>query len=974
MGARWMGIAALARGGITMQKLSRAAMLLLFVAAAASAQEKPGSAITSGVGLAETTAQIMARQATTNVIAQPRLQPRLRPTLQRQFNPDTLPDQTAAPMAKSLSGSLKIAQTYSTSWLGADLFDAKAFPPDSMGAIGPSQYIVAINGRIRTFDRKGLVDPTLDVDTDVFFASAMTPIGGGVTSNFTSDPRIRYDRITQRWYIVMIDVPNNGTSFFANRVMIAVSDTPQISSTTIWRFFYFNPTANFVDYPTLGVDNNALYIGANIFNLPGTAYINADGYVVRKSTILGAGPATVTVFSNLIGDPVGCSSDGPYTPQGVDNANSATEGYFIGVSFCFFSRLIVRRVVNPGSASPTISGNLQVLTAPFTVAYTQPHLGNTGGTNGELDASDTRLMSAQVRNGNLYTAHAITVKPDGTAVGFPAFDATGRNALRWYRINGLTTGPAVADFGTVYDNTATDPHTTNVRWFSYPGIQVTGQNHMAIGFTASGPLQRANAGFTGRLATDAPGVTDAPTIYTNALQAYNPPSDPGGTFGRRWGDYSYTSVDPNDDMTMYTIQEYTSALDTWGVRVTRLNAPGPAQPTAINTPTVPTGTASTTVQITGTSSGGSGFFDPGPGFDSRIAVEILPGVTVTAVQVVDPTHLNVTFSTVGASVGEKVIRVINPDGQVATQSATLLTVTGTAAPFFNSANSFICAVGSPCNFTFTTGNGPTSPTTFSIAGVLPTGVNFATPSLSGTPAAGTQGTYTLTVTANNGTAPNATQTFTLIVTAPCGGFTDVTVGASFCNSAEWLKNRGVTLGCTATTYCPNDTVTRAQMALFMQRLGDAISPAIYSDNVISTGALNVDNRPYVCTTPAFPPMNYPRVALLSWMFDGYADNALDVRVYSRTTFDNQGTYTTNELNLPRIRVNDRVWGNVSAHVKVNIPAGSSPRFALRMDRINGSFSGNFSAGLCNISVLMTSVNGGASPYDGPTQPQEPTPP
>ena len=96
----------------------------------------------------------------------------------------------------------------------------------------------------------------------------MTP-RRSVTSNFASAPRIRYDRITQRWYMVMIDVPNDGVNTFANRVMIAVSDTPNISSTTAWRFFFFNPTANFVDYPTLGIDNNALYIGANISIFPG---------------------------------------------------------------------------------------------------------------------------------------------------------------------------------------------------------------------------------------------------------------------------------------------------------------------------------------------------------------------------------------------------------------------------------------------------------------------------------------------------------------------------------------------------------------------------------------------------------------------------------------------------------------------------------------------------------------------------------
>lgn len=164
------------------------------------------------------------------------------------------------------------------------------------------------------------------------------------------------------------------------------------------------------------------------------------------------------------------------------------------------------------------------------------------------------------------------------------------------------------------------------------------------------------------------------------------------------------------------------------------------------------------------------------------------------------------------------------------------------APTFTSNNSVICAVGSACNFTFTTVSGPAA-STFTWTGTLPTGVTFATLSLSGIPAAGTQSTYTLTVTANNGTAPNAVQTFTLIVTAPCGGFTDVLTSDSFCNSSEWLKNRGITLGCTATQYCPSQTVTRAQMALFMQRLGDAISLAVYSDNVVGTGPLNIDNRP-----------------------------------------------------------------------------------------------------------------------------------
>ena len=58
-------------------------------------------------------------------------------------------------------------------------------------------------------------------------------------------------------------------------------------------------------------------------------------------------------------------------------------------------------------------------------------------------------------------------------------------------------------------------------------------------------------------------------------------------------------------------------------------------------------------------------------------------------------------------------------------------------------------------------------------------------------------------------------------------------------------------------------------------------------------------------------------------------------------------------------------------VKVNVPAGASPRFRLRTDRELGTTtSGNFQFGRCNIGVLFISVNGGASPYDSPVVQRE----
>ena len=95
------------------------------------------------------------------------------------------------------------------------------------------------------------------------------------------------------------------------------------------------------------------------------------------------------------------------------------------------------------------------------------------------------------------------------------------------------------------------------------------------------------------------------------------------------------------------------------------------------------------------------------------------------------------------------------------------------APTITSASATTFVTGSPGSFTVTTTGLPTP--TITPTGALPAGVTFldngnGTGTLSGTPAAGSQGSYPLTFTAANGVAPNATQTFTLTVNlAPVGG-------------------------------------------------------------------------------------------------------------------------------------------------------------------------------------------------------------
>ena len=504
---------------------------------------------TGFAGVTETTAAIMAREAAGRLPAMGRtVRPGRVPAMRgRPQHPAAHELERTGLAAARTAPAPAVAQTPSSSFTGATLADTGAFPPDSMGAVGPSQFVVAINGRLRTFNKaSGVADGVLDTMMDSFFASVMTP----VSPNFTSDPRIRYDRLSGRWFVQIIDVPGgNGTS--PNRVLLAVSNAASagvITASTVWTYFFFKhdtvsppgDTGDFADFPTLGVDANALYVGVNVF-APSGSFVNSTGFVVRKSSVLGAGPIVVTAFRSLLD----ASSNGPYTPQGVDNPDpAATVGYFIGVDGAFFGRLQLRRVTNPGGA-PSLSGNLAVNVPATAYPILVPHLGNTGGANGQLDSLDDRLSNAIIRNGSLWTAHNIGIDNTGSATG-----TVTRNGVRWYQIGSLGTTPALVQSGIVFTSSGTN--NTSSRYYWIPSIMASGQGHVAIGFSTAGSLERANAGTTGRLTGDAAGTTATPTLYTASATAYNPPSDAGGAQGRRWGDFSYTSPDPDDDMTLWT--------------------------------------------------------------------------------------------------------------------------------------------------------------------------------------------------------------------------------------------------------------------------------------------------------------------------------------------------------------------------------------------------------------------------------------
>ncbi len=522
--------------------------------------------------------------------------------------------------------------------------DSFYIPPDTMGAVGPTQFIIQINGRIRSFHKTtGHADGVLDITTDAFYAS----VRGGVG---TIDPRIRYDRGSDRWFLYC---GTFASGVAPNRGLIAVSDSGTITPSTVWTYFQYQPSTvsparanplDYADFPTLGIDAFALYVGYNIFDNSTGAFINSDIFVINKAALL-ANTLMITVFRNV-------TNPGPITPQGVDVYDTAaTEGFFIGVSSQFFGSIDLIRIFNPGGV-PSRSAFIPITVPLTSQPILVPHLGNNAGTAGFLNPNDQRLCNAHVRNSQLYTSHCIAVDNTGVVGG-----TNTRDACRWYQFDITNPAtPVVVQTGTLFQPSALNDN--NQRFFFYPSLMTNGLHSILLGCSTAGAPYFIDAAFTQHFETDPLGFTRPPLIYTNSTTPYN--FGPGSASGRRWGDYSHTSVDPSDDLTLWTIQEWCSDTDTWGCQVGRILAGLPASSITVSPNQVPVNT-STTITITGIRPPGGGFYEPGVSFPKHLTVSI-NDVIVNSVTVVSPTQLSISITT-GAITGFKRILITNPDGQ-----------------------------------------------------------------------------------------------------------------------------------------------------------------------------------------------------------------------------------------------------------------------------------------------------------------------
>ncbi|MCL4764312.1 MAG: S-layer homology domain-containing protein [Burkholderiales bacterium] len=201
----------------------------------------------------------------------------------------------------------------------------------------------------------------------------------------------------------------------------------------------------------------------------------------------------------------------------------------------------------------------------------------------------------------------------------------------------------------------------------------------------------------------------------------------------------------------------------------------------------------------------------------------------------------------------------------------------------------------------------------------------------------------------------------------CDVFTDVQASDPFCASVQWLKNRGITTGCTATQYCPADPVTRAQMALFLNRLGTATLPRVFwttSNNAPPVELPQAGGGTDYCTTAPIPAAPHPRIAVAQGYMSLQANGGDNLQMGLRYTPSGQAPVYANFVSQT-VRNPAGTYQLAWASNPAALAPGVSHTFAIRLSNTGQAGSTFLGDNQCQLIVMVLNDNPSTPPLDAP---------
>jgi hypothetical protein len=429
--------------------------------------------------------------------------------------------------------------------VGIPGFIPTLIPPDTNGRVGATQYVQWNNASFAIWDKSGklLYGP-------VAGNTLFQPLGGACATHNDGDPVVAYDILSGRWILSQFVV---GASPDFSHQCVAVSATGDALG-SYYLYDFVTDSANFVDYPKIGVWPDGYYMTGHVFNAAGTSYLAGRIFVFERDKMLQGLPARQLQrdLKKYAGKP-----QYGFLPSDLDSLTPPPTGeaaFVIGPDPVTTQNLDSTRVAITWGTTPTITLTETRISATWSLP---PCVGDPSNvTNFNCVPQPSPATAADYLD-NLYY-HVMYRLPYRNFGGSPVQESLVANitnrgsasnpahgAIRWFEFRNAgssTTAP------TVFQASTYDPDTA-YRWMG--SIAVDKDHNIALGYSKSSTSIKPGIYITGRLGNDPLNTMGAETTVRAGLGVQI-----GANPFNRWGDYSAMTLDPVDQCTFFYTNEY----------------------------------------------------------------------------------------------------------------------------------------------------------------------------------------------------------------------------------------------------------------------------------------------------------------------------------------------------------------------------------------------------------------------------------
>ncbi len=395
-------------------------------------------------------------------------------------------------------------------------------PPDTTGALDTQSFMVMTNQAVWGYAKnsQGVYNSMF---LDDFFTATPAP-----ASVDLFDPVIIRDPLGNQCVAVALNKLATGAPG------IYLGSTYESDVMGNWQYYWIgadqlnlNP-GEWVDFPKVGTNSEFLAVTVNIYTgvKPSAVYVTTLVLVMDLVGFYATGATNLVTFRGQVGSTtVPCRTHDAAAPLWMVSTNDSNISGDCSINLYSITGSFAANNVAITAAT--------VLTAPGLAYNTAgPNPGGAQlGTTQTLDVGDSRMQSAVIWNNMLWCVHGVWLPlagpPTNTGVNVYCIDTSGA-------------APVLAQSMCFEDPTAATS-------YGAPSIAVNSLGDVLIGMSMFNSSAYPQGTYTSRAAGD------PPNTLRNAASTIA--SSTNWTSNNRWGDYSATIVDTNDQVSFWTLQE-----------------------------------------------------------------------------------------------------------------------------------------------------------------------------------------------------------------------------------------------------------------------------------------------------------------------------------------------------------------------------------------------------------------------------------